>query len=212
MKHRQSFSFILAVFLFMFAVLGNASPAAAGMGPRRMEKPPHRHPYRGSVVTLPELLTEIILHAGVRYAYHDGYFYKKGPIGHVIVDAPVGAVVPDLTPGYKTIIINGAVYYYYNDTYYLRGRTGYVVVDDPVYQIAELPQAIKVKEAAPPAEVSGVSGSGDAYTVYIPGPSGEYIPVTIKESGKGFIGPQGEYYPDFPSVKQLKLMYGKKSD
>ena len=28
-------------------------------------------------------------------------------------------------------------------------------------------------------------------------------------AGNGFIGPQGEFYPDFPRVEQLKVMYGK---
>ena len=47
------------------------------------------------------------------------------------------------------------------------------------------------------------------YTVNIPNAVGGHTPVKLKKSGDGFIGPQGEYYSEFPSVEQLKLMYGK---
>ena len=33
--------------------------------------------------------------------------------------------------------------------------------------------------------------------------------VTLKRSGNGFVGPQGEYYADNPTVEQLKVLYGK---
>jgi hypothetical protein len=47
------------------------------------------------------------------------------------------------------------------------------------------------------------------FTVNIPNDHGGYTAVVIKRSGNGFVGPQGEYYPEFPKVFQLKLMYGK---
>ena len=49
----------------------------------------------------------------------------------------------------------------------------------------------------------------DSFTVNIPNYKGSYTPVTLTRSGTGFIGPQGEYYPEFPKIKQLKEMYGK---
>ncbi len=33
--------------------------------------------------------------------------------------------------------------------------------------------------------------------------------VVLERFGKGFIGPQGEYYPELPKMEQLKVMYGK---
>jgi len=33
--------------------------------------------------------------------------------------------------------------------------------------------------------------------------------VVLERAGKGFIGPQGEYYPELPRMEQLKVMYGK---
>jgi hypothetical protein len=47
------------------------------------------------------------------------------------------------------------------------------------------------------------------FTVNIPNDHGSYTAVIIKRSGNGYVGPQGEYYPDFPTVAQLKVMYGK---
>ncbi len=47
------------------------------------------------------------------------------------------------------------------------------------------------------------------YTVNIPNDHGGYTAVVIKRSGNGYTGPQGEYYPEFPKVFQLKIMYGK---
>ena len=49
----------------------------------------------------------------------------------------------------------------------------------------------------------------DQFTVNIPNDHGGYTAVVIKRSGNGFIGPQGEFYPEFPKVSQLKIMYGK---
>jgi hypothetical protein len=49
----------------------------------------------------------------------------------------------------------------------------------------------------------------DSFTVNIPNNRGGYTAVILRKSGNGFIGPQGEFYPDFPKVEQLKLMYAK---
>ena len=51
--------------------------------------------------------------------------------------------------------------------------------------------------------------SQNEFTVNIPNDHRGYTAVVIKRSGNGFVGPQGEYYPEFPKVSQLKLMYGK---
>ena len=47
------------------------------------------------------------------------------------------------------------------------------------------------------------------FTVKIPNDHGGYTTLLIKRSGNGFTGPQGEFYPEFPTVSQLKMMYGK---
>ncbi len=45
-------------------------------------------------------------------------------------------------------------------------------------------------------------------TVNIPNVHGGFNAVVIKKSGEGFIGPQGEYYPEFPKIFQLQMKYG----
>jgi hypothetical protein len=47
------------------------------------------------------------------------------------------------------------------------------------------------------------------FTVNIPNDHGGYTAVIIKKSGSGYLGPQGEYYPAFPKVSVLKVIYGK---
>ncbi len=48
------------------------------------------------------------------------------------------------------------------------------------------------------------------FTVTIPNTHGGFNAVVIKRAsdGSGFIGPQGEYYPEFPKVFQLQMKYG----
>ena len=46
-------------------------------------------------------------------------------------------------------------------------------------------------------------------TVNIPNIHGGYNAVVIRKSGDGFVGPQGEYYPEFPKIFQLQMKYEK---
>ena len=64
-------------------------------------------------------------------------------------------------------------------------------------------------ENANVAQAASPVTQGEYFTVNIPNYKGGYSPVTLTRSGAGFIGPQGEYYPEFPKIKQLKEMYGK---
>ncbi|MEI8011130.1 MAG: DUF6515 family protein [Candidatus Omnitrophota bacterium] len=50
----------------------------------------------------------------------------------------------------------------------------------------------------------------ESFTINIPKAQGSgYSSVIIKRSGNGFVGPQGEYYSEFPKVPQLQAMYAK---
>jgi hypothetical protein len=49
----------------------------------------------------------------------------------------------------------------------------------------------------------------EEFTVNIPNHHGGYTAVVIKRTGNGYTGPQGEYYPEFPKVFQLEIIYGK---
>ena len=77
----------------------------------------------------------------------------------------------------------------------------------PLPPLPPLPAPGAVIANTPAAEPTGMPN--DAFMINIPNAKGTYTPVTLRRSGTGFIGPQGEFYPEFPRVEQLKLMYGK---
>jgi hypothetical protein len=79
-------------------------------------------------------------------------------------------------------------------SYYIKNVTAPAILPLPA-QITQVP--------ALPAD------QPDEFTVNIPNDHGGYTAVVIKRSGNGFTGPQGEFYPAFPKVSQLRIMYGK---
>jgi hypothetical protein len=90
-------------------------------------------------------------------------------------------------------------------------------VSDPVASspapaiVAPAPQPVASSPAvsAPVTAEVAAPKVNEAYTINIPNARGSYSAVTLKRSGSGFTGPQGEYYPDFPKVALLQVMYGK---
>ena len=111
----------------------------------------------------------------------------------------------------------GHQYYYYEGVYYDYTPAGYVVVTPPVATTVVtqpvvtnvVTQPVATTVTAPQAVVTETQAGDDSITVNIPNDKGGYSAVVIKRSGKGFVGPQGEFYPEFPKVSQLKLMYVK---
>jgi hypothetical protein len=84
-------------------------------------------------------------------------------------------------------------YSYYLDNYYGDGRAGHApLIDDEAYF-----------NTSPTPSITPVE-----FTVNVPNRRGGYTPVVIKKSGSGWIGPQGEFYPQFPKVSTLKAIYG----
>lgn len=101
-------------------------------------------------------------------------------------------------------------YYYHDYVYYPRE---YVIEEppvyyQPVYQPVTVVQPAPVQQVAPaPAPVN--AETENSFTVNIPNDQGGYTVVTLKRSGNGFVGPQGEFYSEFPRIAQLKAMYAK---
>jgi hypothetical protein len=124
--------------------------------------------------------------------YADPYYYP----GYAVVSSPT----------YQPVVVNGATYYENNGAYYIYTQYGYQAVATPVGVTAPIVQTGTVVAGSP---VSSITDTDDSFTVNIPNEKGGYSPVLLKRSGKGFIGPQGEFYAEFPKVSQLKLMYGK---
>ncbi len=140
---------------------------------------------------------EVVVVGHQKYHYHDGRFFRPGWFGFeiAVVTPPIGAIVTVLPFGHKTIVIGGATYYYYNNIYYLPYSSGYIIVPQP------LVNPVVVVENRIPYSVTS--------TINVPNSNGSYTPVTLVKRDNGYIGPQGEYYPDHPTVDQLKALYGK---
>ncbi len=178
---------------------------------------------------LPLAATVVVL-AGATYYYDEGVYYQRMGNGYIVVSEPVGPVVTTIPAGYQPTIINGVAYYTINGATYMSTPNGYQVVPQPtivqavpqpaIVQVAPQPNIVvapnsAAPQAAPnPAVENTVQGSSaanaqDSFTVNIPNSKGTYTPVTLQRFGNGFIGPQREYYTQFPSIEQLKVMYAK---
>jgi hypothetical protein len=100
--------------------------------------------------------------------------------------------------------------YYYGAPNYPYYPDDAVLVSPPVTVIQQPVEVIQ-----PPAVIDNQAQSAapvdvpDSMTINIPNDKGSYTAVTLKKSGNGFTGPQGEFYPEFPKVAQLKVIYGK---
>ncbi|MBF0504313.1 MAG: hypothetical protein HQL14_04325 [Candidatus Omnitrophica bacterium] len=164
----------------------------------------HDHPHYGyRIHYLPEGYFTIWV-AGERYYYDDGLYYSN--VGHgeyVLVAPPMGAVVTAIPSDFQPVIINGRPYYANNGVYYVRTRHGYKVVSQPV-MVVKPTVVVQAHGSLNPAFVAG-----DVFTVNVPNNNGGYTAVVINKSGNGFVGPQGEFYSEFPKISQLRVMYGK---
>lgn len=170
------------------------------------------------------LAAAMLFIAGVTYYYCEGVFYQRRANAYIVVPAPVGAVVTMVPTVAQVIVVDGVPYYTVNNVTYMYTSYGYQVVPQPTIvqtvvqpSVVVVPNTAAATQTAVPAaaktavENTAVSATNtqDSFTVNIPNSKGTYTPVTLKRSGNGFVGPQGEYYPQFPSIEQLKVMYAK---
>ena len=176
---------------------------------------PHYVPRGHETRDLPRGILRIIL-GGLEFYYAEGMFYRAVADHYVVVPAPVGAVVTSVPAGCQPLIIEGTPHYLINGTTYVYTGVGYQVVPTPRVLVMQPPppqdivmpvitsvQTPAVPVPAPPSAADSV------YTVNIPNSKGGYTAVTLTRSGNGFLGPQGEFYTEFPRIEQLKVMYGK---
>jgi hypothetical protein len=143
------------------------------------------------------------IHLGV---WPDSYYYGSPYYYPYYADPyyyPGYAVVA--SSNYQPVLVNGVTYYLNNGVYYIYTQYGYQAVTAPV---GAMTPVISASPATPGSPLVNTS-MDDSITVNIPDNNGGYNPVVLKRSGNGFIGPQGEFYSEFPKVSQLKLMYGK---
>ena len=148
----------------------------------------------------------------------------------------LGTVVMYLPPERTVVYVDRAPYYYYAGTYFSTapGGVGYVVVNPPpvvvqappttvivqaparetvVVQPAP-PAVVKQQQAPPPADPpdQGTASKPDSgkYDIYLPNGNGTFTLIPLTKTATGFMGPQGEFYPDHPTLEQLTERYMKK--
>jgi len=147
-------------------------------------------------------------HDGRHYYNREGRWYRHGWLWFDTAVAAlfVGAIVDNLPPRCTTVVHQGTPYYY-ADGYYYRpyNRGGYVVVAPPV--VAQ-PVIVQQQVQAVQVPVQTNIQTSDVVTINIPNSRGGYTAVTLKRAGSGYVGPQGEYYSDNPTVAQLRTLYG----
>ena len=143
-------------------------------------------------------------YVGINFGVWPGSYYYGGPYYPYYADpyyyAQPGYVVVS-SSGYQPVVVNGVTYYVNNGVYYIYTQYGYQAVVTPIGTTASVVQTAPV--TAIPVDTD------NSFTINIPNNKGGYTTVLLKKSGKGFIGPQGEFYSEFPKVSQLQLMYGK---
>ena len=145
---------------------------------------------------------------GGRHYYSGGSWYRHGWLGFDIAVSAlaIGALIDSLPPRYSTVVVGGVPYYYYGNYYYQPyPYGGYVVVPPPVLT----QPVVVVPQTAPTAITQPQPQTQEVSTINIPNARGGYTAVTLKKAGAGYVGPQGEYYSDNPTVEQLKVLYGK---
>jgi len=150
-------------------------------------------------------------HGGYRYHggrwYNDGWFWA----GAGLTALAVGATIASLPPSYSTVYVGGVPYYYSGGTYFVAGPAGYVAVAPPAAAPAMVVSPPPVMTPVSPSslpQASPAEASGN-FDVYVPNSNGSYTLVTLKKADKGYLGPQGEFYPEHPTVEKLKVLYGK---
>lgn len=79
----------------------------------------HSYPDRDSIVASAPRGSYRVRVGAERYWFNAGVWYHHDGAHIVVVDAPLGGVVPVLPPFYTTVVAGHVPYYYANDTYYV---------------------------------------------------------------------------------------------
>jgi hypothetical protein len=114
------------------------------------------YPDRGSVIRELPTSAAAVNYAGVSYRFSDGVWYEPRGPAYMVVEPPIGVLVPTLPQFVTPVASAGTTYLYANDTYY-RARPdlgGYEVVNDPADSVtAGGPSAAPLTGGALPSQV-----------------------------------------------------------
>jgi hypothetical protein len=220
-RHKK---FSIATFLLAGISLLQSSPAFADYhgwnhhsrhddwGRHSRQYHSHYPVFGRAVVNLPGGFINIVF-GGRRYYYCDGIFYNRGYRDYVVVRPPRGAIISYLPEYRDRVVVNGTIYYVSNDVYYSPVRNGYQVVEAPGTSVQSINNAAPNTIVNQSVQNEPINDSNsESITVNVPNNQGGYTAVVIRKTGDGFVGPQGEYYPEFPRVEQLKVMYAQNKD
>ena len=164
--------------------------------------------------------------------YSYPYYYSTP-----VVYAPSSAMVVTTTSASQPVVMGGVTYYTINGTTYYQTTAGLCPVAQPPQMImnntaapanppptayasypvvnssaptivAPAQQPVLADNPAVTMPVAAITAN-ESYSINIPNAKAGYTAVTLKRAGTGFTGPQGEFYPEFPKVALLQVMYGK---
>ncbi len=143
---------------------------------------------------------EVVVVNRQRYTYRDGRFFRPSWFGFefFLSTPPFGAVVMSIPVGHRAVMIGGVQYYNYNNIYYKPCPSGYIVVPPPVVVASPVPIVERSR-----------SDTYETVTINVPNSNGSFTPITLVKRENGYFGPQGEYYPNNPTVEQLRVLYGR---
>jgi len=94
----------------------------------------HIYPDRGDLVKELPHGAIAVHHAGLSYRFYEGVWFEPAGTAFIVVEPPIGLVVPTLPSFVTAVAYGGETYLYANDVYY-RSRPdlgGYEVANDPI--------------------------------------------------------------------------------
>jgi len=163
------------------------------------------------VRVLPRHYTVVVIH-GIAYYVADDIYYRPAPGSYVMVERPVEAgakvAVPAPEPGAGTITLyvpkkdsDGftSVVLKKIDGAFLGPQGEFYPMMPSVAHLAEMygvtKEAAKTDDTVVHVQVPKKNGQGT-------------VDVALKRHEQGYLGPQGEFYPQMPSAGQLTEVYG----
>ncbi|HUI30326.1 MAG TPA: DUF6515 family protein [Candidatus Acidoferrales bacterium] len=122
----------------------------------------------GTAVTVLPRAHYPVFVGGRRYFYGDGFFYRGGRRGYVMIPAPIGARIRVLPFGFINFSIGAIPYYYYGGVYYqyIPGQNVYEVVPKPVGTPSNAPaDSLDIAILANGTSLLGIFEGADADTI-----------------------------------------------
>lgn len=222
---------------------GGPRPGPGGAGPRPGPAPYYHGPSHGPgplpwnrgicIARLPGAYISLAV-AGAEFFYCAGLYYRYTTAGYIVIEPPIGAVIPVLPDGYSVVYVNGLPYYYYSNIYYtVAPAGGYVVVNPTVETTTTVVTTPATTVVTTPATTTSTTvpatttapatttkqatttlpaatTESETFDVQIPNGNGSFTLVRLIKTKDGFLGPQGEFYAGHPTIEQLQERYVKK--